>query len=122
MYNILDPPEAIPVGGSAIFLTGSNVTLIAFLSIIDGNPAPSVSWTGPDGQIITNGGRFNTSILGQITVIEAKNGDNGSYTCTISNGIAPNLSQAVELVFASKRITISIALISLMLLYLQICI
>jgi len=47
-----------------IALTGSSITLVAFTSVTGGNPEPTVSWTGPDGQPRTTIGRFDTSIDG----------------------------------------------------------
>ena len=93
-------PEASPVGGSEIVLTGDFITLTAFLPNFVGNPVPTISWTGPDGEARANGGRFNTSVLGQITIINITDSDNGTYTCTVSNVIPPDLLETVELVFA----------------------
>ena len=96
------PPEATPVGESEIVLIGRNVTLMSFLPTIYGNPIPSVSWIGPDGLPRNTSGRFDTNIPGEITIANTRPGDNGTYTCTVSNGLSPNQSQTAELIFAGK--------------------
>ena len=74
------------------------MTLIAFTDI-EGNPVPNVAWTGPDG-LISSGGRFNTSVDGEITITNVTNKDNGTYTCIVSNGIGSGLNQTVQLIIA----------------------
>ena len=98
--DIVVSPEATSVGGSEIVLTGSLVTLTAFQSLFGGNPLPSVSWTGPDGLPRSTSGRFDISVPGQITLMNITQDDNGTYTCIVSNGISPNLSQTVLLIVA----------------------
>ena len=61
---------------------------------------PNVSWTGPDGEPRNNIGRFDTSVPGKLVITDTREGDNGSYTCTLRNGISPDQSQDVELLFA----------------------
>ena len=99
---VVVPPEATPVGESEIVLIGSNVTLTSFLPTIYGNPIPSVSWIGPDGLPRNTSGRFDTKIPGEITIANTRLGDNGTYTCTVSNRLSPNKSQNSELIFAGK--------------------
>ena len=83
-----------------IVLSGSSIAITAFQSSIRGNPVPSVSWTGPDGLHRSTGGRFDISVPGQITIMNITQGDNGTYTCIVSNGMSPNLSHTVEMIVA----------------------
>ena len=99
LFNLVSP-EAIPVGGSAIVLAGSRITLTAFDTSISGNTTPVVSWTGPDGLPRNTSGRFNTSVLGQMTIMNIIQDDNGTYTCVISNGIGQVLSETVDIIVA----------------------
>ena len=88
--------------GTSIIPSSSSVVLTAFMSTISGNPVPTVSWTGPDGLVRDTGGRFNTTVPGQLTITSIVNSDNGTYTCTISNGIGQDLIQTQELIVAGK--------------------
>ena len=42
-----DAPVATRIRGSQLVLSGSTVTLTAFIDK-EGNPIPNVTWTGPD--------------------------------------------------------------------------
>ena len=98
-----DAPFATSIGGSQLVLSGSTVTLIAFTDI-EGNPVPNVTWTGPDSlPVSTVDDRYNTSVDGQITITNVNNTDNGTYKCTISNGIGIGYSQTVQLMVAGMN-------------------
>ena len=96
----LDGPQATRVGGTFTKSPESNFTLIAFTNIT-GNPQPNASWTGPNGPIL-GGGRLDVSVPGQLTIQNAMASDNGTYTCTVSNGIANDLVKTVTLIVAGK--------------------
>ena len=99
MYVLTDVPTATKDGRSQLALSSSTVTLLAFTDI-EGNPVPNVTWTGPNNTVITPGGRFNTSVDGEITITNVTNEDNGTYTCVVSNGIGSGLYQTVQLIIA----------------------
>ena len=97
------PPKAITIGGDQFVLPDSTVTLIAFTNIT-GNPLPTVSWTGPDGQPRLMNDKF-TLTDGQITITNVNSSDNGTYTCTVSNGVGPDLVQSIQLSIAGIILT-----------------
>ena len=86
------------IGGNQFVISGSTVTLIAFTNI-SGNPLPTVSWTGPDGQPRVMNDKF-TLTDGQITITNVNGSDNGTYTCTVSNGVGSDLVQSIQLSIA----------------------
>ena len=99
-----DAPFATSIEGSQLVLSGSTVTLIAFTDI-EGNPLPNVTWTGPDTlPISTTDDRYNTSIDGQITITNVNDTDNGTYICSLSNGIGLGFSQTVQLMIVGMYI------------------
>ena len=99
MYVLTDVSTVTRDGRSQLVLSGNTVTLRAFTNI-EGNPVPNVTWTGPDNTLITPSGHFNTSVDGQITIINVTDEDNGTYTCIVSNGIGSGLYQTVQLFIA----------------------
>ena len=103
LYYITVPPNAISVGGDQFVLPDNTVTLIAFTNIA-GNPLPTVSWTGPDGQPRVMNDRF-TLTDGQITITNVNGSDNGTYTCTVSNGVGSDLVQSIQLSIAGIILT-----------------
>ena len=104
VYMSTDAPVATRIGGSQLVLSGSTVTLIAFTDI-EGNPLPNVTWTGPDTlPINTTNDHYNISINGQITINNVTNEDNGTYICTLSNGIGIGFSQTVQLMIVGMYI------------------
>ena len=95
---------ATSIGGSQLVLSGSTVTLIAFTDI-EGSPLPNVTWTGPDAlPVSTVDDHYNISVDGQITITNVTNTDNGTYKCTISNGIGIGYSQIVQLMIVGMYI------------------
>ena len=79
------------------------MTLIAFTDI-EGNPVPNVTWIGPDTlPISTVDDHYNISVDGQITITNVTSKDNGTYKCTISNGIGLGFSQTVQLMIAGMH-------------------
>ena len=79
------------------------MTLIAFTDI-EGNPVPNVTWSGPDTlpiNIVDD--HYNTSVDGQITITNVTSKDNGTYICTIINGIGLGFSQTVQLVIVGMH-------------------
>ena len=98
-----DAPVATRFGRSQLVLSGSTVTLTAFTDI-EGNPVPNVTWIGPDTlPISTVDDHYNISVDGQITIINVTSIDNGTYKCTVSNGIGLGFSQTVQLMIAGMH-------------------
>ena len=84
-------------------LVGDDVTLLGFNSIV-GNPSPSSDWSTDDGPI-TNGGRFNTSIPGQLLISSLILSDSNNYTITLTNtvnGDDLSITNNIELMIAGQ--------------------
>ena len=91
-------------GGPFYRLVGDDVTLLGFNSIV-GNPSPSSDWS-TDDEVITNGGRFNTSISGQLLLISSLIlSDSNNYTITLTNtvnGDDLSITNNIELMIAGQ--------------------
>ena len=84
-------------------LVGDDVTLLGFNSIV-GNPSPSSDWSTDDG-VITNGGRFNNSIPGQLLISSLILSDSNNYTITLTNtvnGDDLSITNNIELMIAGQ--------------------
>ena len=84
-------------------LVGDDVTLLGFNNIV-GNPSPSSDWSTDDGAI-TNGGRFNTSIPGQLLISSLILSDSNNYTITLTNtvnGDDLSITNNIELMIAGQ--------------------
>ena len=81
-------------------VTGDNITITAYSSI-DGNPNPTSIWT-KDNSPVTDGGRFNTSVPGQLTITTAMSSDAGNYTNTLTNGVLISINNSIELIVSGK--------------------
>ena len=84
-------------------LVGDDVTLLGFNDIV-GNPLPSSDWSTDDGAI-TNGGRFNTSIPGQLLISSLILSDSNNYTITLTNtvnGDDLSITNNIELMVAGQ--------------------
>ena len=76
---------------------------VSLFNNIDGNPTPTVSWTGPNGQMISTGGRFTVdSMTGRLSITGFTSADNGTYTSTVSNNIGTSLVDTIDLILAGN--------------------
>ena len=95
------PPEAIPIGPDLMFIQSDSSVTISLFTNINGNPTPTVTWTGPDNNTITNGGRFTVN-AGTLSINTFTSDDNGTYTVTVSNGIGTPLVNMIQLIIAGN--------------------
>ncbi|XP_020621161.1 protein sidekick-1-like [Orbicella faveolata] len=88
-----DPPDITVDPQNTAVTEGDNVTLSCN---VDGNPAPSISWT-------TDGFQVNTTINSrisfsadkkQLTITKVKRTDNGNYRCVANNSLGNATSDA----------------------------
>ena len=106
--KFLDPVKAA-VSKQQMFygVVGDNITLVAHVNIT-GNPVPGSVWMF-NGSIVTRG---DTSVSGQLTIINITTGDDGNYSNTLSNmlnnGSTPSLSNTIRLQVLSKLLRITI--------------
>ena len=71
-------PITLTIGDNVTALTNTGITIKCPTS---GIPRPTVTWK-KDGQKITSGGRYKIQDDGSLTISEAKEQDDGQYTCT----------------------------------------
>ena len=81
-------------------VTGDDITITAY-SNIDGNPNPISIWT-KDNSPVTDGGRFNTSVPGQLTITTVISSDAGNYTNTLTNGVLIYINNTVQIIEYGK--------------------
>ena len=75
---------------------------VSLFNITNGNPAPTVTWTGPNGQI-SNGGRFTVdSMTRTLSITGFTSDDNGTYTSTVNNNIGTPLVDTIDLILAGN--------------------
>ena len=97
------PPEAIPIGPDLMFIQSDSSVTISLFTNINGNPTPTVTWTGPDNNPITNGRNFTVdNITGTLSINTFTSDDNGTYTVTVSNGIGTPLVNTIQLIIAGN--------------------
>ena len=72
------------------------MTITAYTNI-DGNPNPTSIWT-KNNSPVTDGGRFDTSVPGQLTIITVISSDTGNYTNTLTNGVLISINNTIELI------------------------
>ena len=99
LFSLIDAPEGVPQTGPFYVITGDDITITAYTNI-DGNPNPTSIWT-KDNSPVTDGGRFNTSVPGQLTIIIVISGDTGNYTNTLTNEVL-SINNAIELIVSGK--------------------
>ena len=106
LYYFLPPsvlPEVIHIGPDLMFIQSDSSVTISLFTNINGNPTPTVTWTGPDNNPITNGGRFTVdNITGTLSIDTFTSDDNGTYTVTVSNGIGTPLVNTIQLIIAGN--------------------
>ena len=81
-------------------VTGDDITITAY-SNIDSNPNPTSIWT-KDNSPVTDGGRFDTSVPGQLTITTVISSDTGNYTNTLTNGVLISINNTIELIEYGK--------------------
>ena len=91
-----DPPTVLSPQPTVYMVQGRTIQLNC---TFDGLPAPNVTWTHPNGSVITSQSRFTiqtTSTSSSLTITSlVGGGDNGTYTCRASNfrGVSSNTVQ-----------------------------
>ena len=68
---------------------------------IDGNPNPTSIWIKNNSEV-TDGGRFDTSVPGQLTITTVISSDTGNYTNTLTNGVLISINNTIELIEYGK--------------------
>ena len=100
MLTLTDSPEGVPQTGPFYVVTGDDITITAYNNI-DGNPNPISIWT-KDNSPVTDGGRFNTIVPGQLTITTVISSDAGNYTNTLTNGVLISINNTIELIVSGK--------------------
>ena len=98
--SLTDPPEGVSQTGPFYLIIGYDITITAYTNI-DGNPNPTSIWT-KDNSPVTDDGRFNTSIPGQLTITTVISSDTGNYTNTLTNGVFISINNSIELIVSGK--------------------
>ena len=98
--TLTDAPEGVPQTGPFYVVTGDDITITAYTNI-DSNPNPASIWT-KDNSPVTDGGRFNTSVPGQLTITTVISSDTGNYTNTLTNGVLISINNSIELIVLGK--------------------
>ncbi|XP_065354306.1 papilin isoform X6 [Calliphora vicina] len=62
-----------------------------------GNPAPNVTWSRNNVVVDTNQGRYVLTSSGDLTIVQVRQTDSGSYVCVASNGLGEPVRREVEL-------------------------
>ena len=96
------PPEATLIGTDIQYVQSGGSVTVSLFNITNGNPAPTVTWTGPNGQI-SNGGRFTVdSMTRTLSITGFTSDDNGTYTSTVNNNIGTPLVDTIDLILAGN--------------------
>uniref|UniRef100_A0A1B0C4R9 Papilin n=1 Tax=Glossina palpalis gambiensis TaxID=67801 RepID=A0A1B0C4R9_9MUSC len=62
-----------------------------------GNPAPNVTWFLNNILIDTHHGRYVLTSTGDLTIVQVRQTDSGSYVCVASNGLGEPVRREIEL-------------------------
>ncbi|XP_044574257.1 papilin isoform X6 [Drosophila ananassae] len=62
-----------------------------------GNPAPNVTWSLKNVVIDTNQGRYVLTSSGDLTIVQVRQTDDGTYVCVASNGLGDPVRREVVL-------------------------
>ena len=96
------PPEATLIGTDIQYVQSGGSVTVSLFNNINGNPTPTVTWTGPNGQI-SNGGRFTIdNMTGTLSITGFTSDDNGTYTSTVNNNIGTPLVDTIDLILAGN--------------------
>ena len=94
------PPEATLIGTDIQYVQSGGSVTVSLFNITNGNPTPTVTWTGPNGTI-SNGGRFTVdNMTGTLSITGFTSVDNGTYTSTVNNNIGTPLVDTIDLILA----------------------
>ena len=94
--SLTDAPEGVPQTGPFYVVTGDDITITAYTNI-DGNPNPTSIWT-KNNSSVTDSGRFDTSVPGQLTITTVILSDTGNYTNTLTNEVLISINNTIELI------------------------
>ena len=97
------PPPLHPaqpfIRGPPVDLTVNQSSQATFRCTAQGNPVPTISWTGPSANFtteVTPGANF--TMLSVLTIDSAVREDHeGLYTCSASNGVGPSPNSSAAL-------------------------
>ena len=92
-------------------LTVNQSSPATFSCTAQGNPVPTISWTGPSANFTTNDTLgTNFTVLSVLTIDSAAKAlHEGYYTCTASNGVGPSPSNSAALTIQGMYCRISSA-------------
>ncbi|XP_015037150.2 papilin isoform X5 [Drosophila pseudoobscura] len=62
-----------------------------------GNPAPNITWSLKNVVIDTNQGRYVLTSTGDLTIVQVRQTDDGTYVCVASNGLGEPVRREVAL-------------------------
>ncbi|XP_036342960.1 LOW QUALITY PROTEIN: papilin-like [Rhagoletis pomonella] len=68
-----------------------------------GSPPPNVTWSRSNVLIDTNQGRYVLTAAGDLTIVQVRQTDSGSYVCVASNGLGDPVSRAVQLAVTEPK-------------------
>ena len=101
-------PEATLIGTDTQYVQSGGSGTVSLFNNINGNPTPTVTWTGPDGQI-SNGERFTVdNMTGTLSITGFTSDDNGTYTSTVNNNIGTPLVDTIDLILAGNYCCINV--------------
>ncbi|XP_023166310.2 papilin isoform X6 [Drosophila hydei] len=84
------PPQEVDVQTSI----GGIAVLRCFAT---GNPAPNITWSLKNVVIDTNQGRYVLTSNGDLTIVQVRQTDDGTYVCVASNGLGEPVRREVAL-------------------------
>ena len=87
------------IRGPPVDLTVNQSSQATFSCTAQGNPVPTISWTGPSANFTTEViPAANFTVLSVLTIDSAVREDHeGLYTCSASNGVGPSPSSSAAL-------------------------
>ncbi|XP_054726012.1 papilin isoform X2 [Anastrepha obliqua] len=68
-----------------------------------GSPPPNVTWSRSNVVIDTNQGRYVLTAAGDLTIVQVRQTDSGSYVCVASNGLGEPVSREVQLAVTEPK-------------------
>ncbi|XP_023166272.2 papilin isoform X2 [Drosophila hydei] len=90
------PPQEVDVQTSI----GGIAVLRCFAT---GNPAPNITWSLKNVVIDTNQGRYVLTSNGDLTIVQVRQTDDGTYVCVASNGLGEPVRREVALQVTEPR-------------------
>ncbi|KQS52137.1 papilin isoform X5 [Drosophila erecta] len=92
VITALEPKEAQELDVQASI--GGIAVLRCFAT---GNPAPNITWSHKNLVINTNKGRYVLTANGDLTIVQVRQTDDGTYVCVASNGLGEPVRREVAL-------------------------